>query len=322
MRVAVIGGGGVLGSWVTAEVAAAGRPVVVFDRREDRSVLDVAAPEVEIEIVDVQSERDVAEKLREHDVSHVVNAAALMPDACEEDPVAAVHVNLVGAINVTRAAASCGVGRTIFFSSRAVLGALGGEHLGPEFRPVSEDLPLNPENVYGSVKASAERICARIAHRMAMEFATFRLASTYGPGKSVRHGDLAIISRIVEGVVAGEPIAIERGADQLNDFLYCRDIGRAAALAIVQERPVEGLFHITSGSLSTLAQVARAVREIVPDARIDIGPGLDYRGAGPTPYVRMSGERAREAFGYSPRYDIRSGVQDYLRLAMSRQGAE
>ena len=56
------------------------------------------------------------------------------------------------------------------------------------------------------------------------------------------------------------------------------------------------------------------VRDLVPGADISIGPGA-YKHDGTIPMPRKGAldcTRAREVFGYRPRFDIRAGLTAYL----------
>jgi hypothetical protein len=60
--------------------------------------------------------------------------------------------NIVGSFNVLRAAATCGVERVVFTSSREVYGE-------PINLPVDEDSPLLAINSYGASKVAGEAYC-------------------------------------------------------------------------------------------------------------------------------------------------------------------
>jgi len=46
-----------------------------------------------------------------------------------------------------------------------------------------------------------------------------RFATTYGPGKTTRHGNRGVTSQIIEAPFHGRPFSIEQGGDPCDDFI-------------------------------------------------------------------------------------------------------
>ena len=61
------------------------------------------------------------------------------------------------------------------------------------------------------------------------------------------------------------------------------------------------------------------MRELIPGADVEIGPGLDYMQSGKPSYCLFDISRARRELGYEPHYNLRHGVEDYLAI-LSRFG--
>lgn len=59
---------------------------------------------------------------------------------------------------------------------------------------MSEDLPAKPKRIYDLAKFMGENICTYYNDNMAIETVSLRFASTYGPGKTARHGPMAVMS--------------------------------------------------------------------------------------------------------------------------------
>lgn len=58
-----------------------------------------------------------------------------------------------------------------------------------------------------------------------------------------------------------------------------------------------------------------------PAAKIDIGPGLDFLQMGVNYYSVLDIDRARQDYGYEPKFTLASGVAHYVE-AMQRLGLE
>ncbi|MCZ6450045.1 MAG: NAD(P)-dependent oxidoreductase, partial [Deltaproteobacteria bacterium] len=57
---------------------------------------------------------------------------------------------------------------------------------------------------------------------------------------------------------------------------------------------------------------AQVLGNIYPSARIEIGPGLDFRKGEKQSYCIFNISKAREQLGYSPDYDLERGIKEYI----------
>ena len=89
------------------------------------------------------------------------------------------------------------------------------------------------------------------------------------------------------------PTVIARGGDQQDDMVYVEDVAEAIVRAVLADRLTHDTYNVASGRGSTLHDFAAAVREVFPDATIDIGPGLDYLQMGVDYYSVFDLTRAR-----------------------------
>ena len=69
------------------------------------------------------------------------------------------------------------------------------------------------------------------------------------------------------------------------------------------------MFSIASGVLRCRGEGAEIVRQLLPGARITVGPGAP-------PSVKLRGPsdltRARQELGYKPRFTLEAGLADWL----------
>src|SRR5690606_24031989 len=189
-----------------------------------------------------------------------------------------------------------------------------GEHAHPTYRAVTEDAPKAPDSIYGASKLAAEQAGLHYARRLGLDFIALRLASLYGPGRLARHGALAITSDMLERARAGQPVRVTQGGEQGEDILYTRDAARGIVCAAFAHSPRDRIFNISSGRPTNLHQFADAVRALYPSADIEIGPGLDYWGMGKQYYSVLDPTRAREQLRFTPRFSLKDGIRDYVRI--------
>jgi UDP-glucose 4-epimerase len=312
MRVLVTGGLGVNGVWVTRELLARGDEPVAMDVREDFSLAPDLEGQVRFVGGDVTDLRGLIDTLADTRIDCIAHLAILSPGS--PDVFRGFLTNAQGTVNVLEAARLGGVKRVVFTSSKAVYAPFDGPHGPPSYVPVPETHPVAPlpaMRMYSASKILSESAGVQFAQSFGLEFLALRFATIYGPGKKARHGPAGIHSRIIENAILGEPTTIERGGEEGDDMVYVKDVAHSIVLACAQPVPPEHMFNIGTGTVSTLRDFAAAVQDVVPDAEISVGEGLDYLGFGRI-YGAMDIRRAREQLGYEPRFDLISGVRDYI----------
>jgi nucleoside-diphosphate-sugar epimerase len=191
------------------------------------------------------------------------------------------------------------------------------ESAAPTYVPVDESYPIGPDGVYDVTKYAAEQLGMNYAASHGVEFIALRFAATYGPGRMARHGSLAIRSAIVENAFYGEPTILPQGGDQVDDFVYTKDVAQGLVKALTAEQTTHRIFNIGTGLRSTLSAAADILRRERPEARIEVGGGLDY-GTGSGRYCVFDVSRAKAELGYEPAYDHEQGILDYLKELEAR----
>lgn len=313
MKILITGGLGVNGAWVTRKLIELGHEPVVFENRPDYSLVDDLRDEFELVRGDINDLVSLVRACKEHEIQRVIHMAALMPPDAQADPLNGFRVNALGTVQVLEAARIAGVERVVFTSSRAAYGEIPpGEFGHPNYRPVDEDHPLNPSLVYDVCKVASEGMGQNYQRNYGLQFVALRFAAIYGPGKLARHGNVSIYSRLIEDPLVGKPVRIPKGGDQRDDFIYVKDVAEAIVLAILHDRPKYSAYNIASSQGRTLQDFSDAVREIIPEADIEIGPGLDFFDMGVNYYAVFDTSRAREDFGFEPRFSLEESVQDYI----------
>ncbi|WP_435168476.1 NAD-dependent epimerase/dehydratase family protein [Falsirhodobacter sp. 1013] len=165
MRVAVTGASGLVGRFVVQGLRAAGQHVIVLGTGGLPWRLGEVA-EVEADVLIHCAFAHVAGRYRGGE---------------GDDPDGFRRANLDGSVRLLRGFS----GRTIFLSTRAVY----GDH--PPGTPLTEDLELRPDTLYGEVKAAAE----------AEATVSLRATGVYGPGADHKWQGL------FTDFLAGRPIA-------------------------------------------------------------------------------------------------------------------
>ena len=312
MKVLITGGTGVNGAATARLLVSRGERPLLLDNRVDVSLIADIADDVDVVTGDILDGAALKEVVAANDVTHIVHMAALMPGPAEADPSLAIAIGVDGTLNVLEAARACEVRRVVYTSSNAFVGDVRGKHGHPEFVPLDESLPPNPADLYGVTKVCSETLGHYYRRRHGVEFVALRYPSIYGPGKLARHGVLALYGKIIEDAMTGREVRIAQGGDQRNDAVYVGDVAHSVVLALQAEGLTQWTFNIGTGRGVTLRDFADVLKRFYPEARIDIGPGLDFRDGYKQSYCVFDIGKAREQLGYEPQYLLERGIEDYI----------
>jgi UDP-glucose 4-epimerase len=308
MRV-LITGAGMVGSHLAQLLSEQGEEVTLFELAPVLPYVGKLVDLSKVQLIrgDVTNVPDLIGAIQQCGADRVVHTAALLGAAVENAPYTACKVNVDGTVNVMEAARLAGVRRVVYASTMGVYSLVAS-------RPMTEEQPLGPSGLYAATKLAGEQVALMYGRRYGLEVVALRFAVAYGygvaPGGSI-YG--SVIHQLLDKPSRGEPAVVQRTAPFLNrtEYVYVKDMARAAALALTAEGLKDQVFNIGPGVLSDLAELAAAVREQLPNAQITIeepnGPLRDNPHRFPYDL-----SRARAQLGYEPAYHIRDGVRDYL----------
>ena len=312
-RVLVTGGKGFVGSWVVRDLQKQGLTPVVYDLADKSFVLPMMADPVQVVDGDVTDLESLIAALKDSKAEVIIHTAALTNvEKTQSKPEETIRINIQGTLNVLEAARRLGVRRVVYTSSRGVIGHIDDSYGHPHYLPVDEAYRCRPYTVYGSTKFFCECLGANYARMYGLQFCSLRFSMIYGPGKRPTHGSGAFHSVLIEEGLAGRAVAVPRGRDQKDDLIYVADVARAIVLAALSSKLSYDVYHIGTGVASTPVDFADAIKGLLPQARIEIGEGLDYLERGYQNYCIFDISRAKEDLGYHPEYSIMDGIRDYL----------
>lgn len=281
-RVLLTGASGLIGRQTAAALAARGFDVIPVSRRGPglRGHL-LADPEA----VASAARADHMLHLAWHDGPDRMNAPA--------------NLDWVGAsLRLLSAFAATGGRRAVMVGSCAEYDWQGPGRM-------DETTPLRPASIYGAAKAATSLAAVAGARTLGLSLAWARPFFCYGPGEP----EGRLIGDLVRGLLAGRPVDCTDGL-QRRDYLHTADLGRA--LAELMESPVEGPVNIGSGD-------AIAVRDLVgafarAAGREDlIRLGAIARRPNDPPLIEADVTRLRDEVGFTPHYDLESGVRAVLK---------
>jgi UDP-glucose 4-epimerase len=313
MKVLITGGMGVNGAVTARLLVQKGLRPVLLDNRMDLSLIRDINDRVDCVEADVCDQRGLEKTVADYNVTHIAHLAALMPEPAEANPRLGIKVGVDGTVNVLEVSRARSIKRVVFTSSKAVYGEIFGEQGPPNFKPVREDHPKHPADLYGTIKVCCEEVGKYYRETYGIEFIALRYVSIYGPGKEARHGALSFYGQLIEKARQGEKWAIPQGGDQLNDAVYVGDVARSVVLALEAQSPGEWAFNIGTGKAWTPRDFLNAAGRLFPNHQIELGPGPSKLGRSKQSYCVFDISAARKHLDYEPAYDVEQGVRDYVK---------
>lgn len=158
------------------------------------------------------------------------------------------HVNVLGTLNVVRAAITSGC-------SSVVVAGSSSEYGFKDHAP-GEDEVVAPNSDYAISKTSATHYCGWLSARSGVPVTTLRLYSVYGPFEEPRR----LIPRVIhEGLLGRLPELA--GPEVARDFIHVEDVCDAFVLCAERVRDCAAVFNVATGRQVTLRQVAAIARE-------------------------------------------------------------
>ncbi len=201
-------------------------------------------------------------------------------------------VNILGTLNVIRAATTHGVGRVLFAGSSSVY--------NDNDVPFTEDsYPLRPRSVYGASKAAAEMYLRTWHDLYGLPVTILRFFSVYGPWGRPDMAPHIFTQRILDG----QPITVTSD-DRQRDFTYIDDViaGTQAALKHAADFDIINIGRGTPTKITDLiATIERATGKKAQQTSRPAPPG-EMR----ITYADTS--KAKRLFGYESRVSLDEGV--------------
>ena len=237
--------------------------------------------------------------------SAVVHLAALSTSGqCADNPGAAVDVNIMGSLNLWKAAVDAGARRFVFASTEWVYGNAGGDEAVTE----GADISLNSlTDTYAITKAAAESLLA--AAPGDIDLAILRFGIVYGPRSSGWSAAESLLSAVANSdeVRVGSLRTSRR-------FIHVDDVAAAVVMATLGTGSYT--LNIAGSRLVTLGEVVEVAQGIL-DKHVEVletsPEGVTVRNPDPS--------LAREVLGWHPQIEFEQGlhqVAEHLGFAQAR----
>ena len=252
MKVAIYGGSGFIGSWITKFLLNNNFQITIFDKKTNKDLLNrIIGQNVEkIDFVegDILEYETVLKTAKDHSV--LINLVGLMTPDCSNNPRLGNQVNIIGSINVFEAALEAKCNLVIYTSSGGVYGQ-------------KDKINPFPETHYGAYKLAIEGIAR--AYNLENKLNSFGLRPfvVYGPGREI--GGTASISLACKAVAQDNEYKIAFGGKA--GFVYVEDIANIV-LKILDSLPIGAKVMNINGITEEVVNIVEYLNSFTTNKKI------------------------------------------------------
>lgn len=321
MKVLVIGGAGYIGSHVVKELMAKNHEVTVFDNLSSGLIQNLFKKN-EFIAGDILHPEDLDKAFARGFDAFIHLAAFKAAGESMIFPEKYSINNINGTLNILNAAVAHNCLNMVFSSSAATFGE-------PQYLPIDENHPKNPENYYGFTKLKIEEFMGWYDKLKNLKFAALRYfnAAGYDP-EGVIYGlerNPANLLPVMMEVACGKRSKLKvfgsdydtRDGTCIRDYIHVTDLASAHVLALeyIAKNKKSLTLNLGTGKGITVTEMLEATRRITGK---EIPAEYVGRRAGDPAQLTASSKLAKEVLGWEPKYSdvdtlIKSTYDAYLK---------
>lgn len=321
MKILVIGGAGYIGSHVVKELMAKNHEVTVFDNLSSGLIQNLFKKN-EFIAGDILHPEDLDKAFARGFDAFIHLAAFKAAGESMIFPEKYSINNINGTLNILNAAVAHNCLNMVFSSSAATFGE-------PQYLPIDENHPKNPENYYGFTKLKIEEFMGWYDKLKNLKFAALRYfnAAGYDP-EGVIYGlerNPANLLPVMMEVACGKRGKLKvfgsdydtRDGTCIRDYIHVTDLASAHVLALeyIAKNKKSLTLNLGTGKGITVTEMLEATRRITGK---EIPAEYVGRRAGDPAQLTASSKLAKEVLGWEPKYSdvdtlIKSTYDAYLK---------
>jgi nucleoside-diphosphate-sugar epimerase len=259
------------------------------------------------EQLDVMDKNRMYEVIKKYNVTQVYLLAALLSATAEQKPKSAWNLNMEGLFNALDAAKEGLVKKVYWPSSIAVFGPTTPRDNTPQYTV------MEPNTIYGISKQAGERFCEYYHEKYGVDVRSIRYPGLIGYKSAPGGGTTDYAVHIYHEALKNKTYECFLSEHTALPMMYMPDAIRATIE--LMEAPAEKVKIRSSYNLGGIsfdpAQIAAEIKKHIPEFTITYKP--DFRQAIADSWPRsIEDSRAREDWGWKPKYDLASMTKDML----------
>lgn len=256
--------------------------------------------ELEVKAVDCENWPGVLGVFANGPYDAVVHSAARISSyAYGDEALRTVTPNLKMTMNVIEGLRMWPGTRLIYLSTSSVYGT-------PDNVDVDENSSIRPEGAYPLGKYFGELLCDLYRREYGGRVSILRISAPYGP--EMRRE--TVVGKFIRHALKGKDLVLFASGARSQDFTYVGDVAEGVVGDF--EAEADGIFNISSGTVTTMRRLAETIVGSIRGCRSQICTSRTVDMADDRFKIRVSHERATGAWGYKPRYTLKDGVEEYV----------
>ena len=191
--------------------------------------------------------------------------------------------------------------RLIFSSSAAVYG-------DEPTLPKQEESVIRPLTPYAVDKFASEKMAMVYNNLYKIPVSATRFFNVYGPNQNPSSPYSGFISILVDRLKRRAPLTIFGDGEQARDFVYIDDVLQALILIATSDKSLGEVYNVGTGTKTTL-------NDLILLAQRNLNKKLDVEYVEPREgdiKLSISSIQKLKKIGYSPKYNLESGMKKYL----------
>lgn len=290
MSILVTGGAGFIGSHLVDSLVEQGYKVWVVDSLVSGAKnTNDKANYLNVDVALPQNKNFLQEIILENNIQTIFHFAALPNVQMSFDRLFLTHSNtLSSTANLLEIIKDTSVSKVVFSSTSAVYG--DGLHF-----PTPESDPVDLITPYAIQKFTSEQYLKIFAKQRAVDVTCLRFFNVFGERMADNGPYSLVLSIFLKQKRTGQPLTITNDGEQRRDFIYVKDIVRAAIMAKdYRSENYFDIFNVGFGANFSINQIADAVG----GEKLYIGKRTESK-------VTLANiNKIQKAFGWNPQTNI------------------
>jgi len=250
-RVLITGASGFVGSCLTRRLLKENYKIHVITRdTTDLWRLGGILKDIEIHNLSLISSEDIAKLASDINVDRIYHLATYGGYHYQNKVEDAININVIGTFNLLREFSRKGIEMFVNTSSSS--------EYGEKTQPMSEEMIVAPNNMYGASKAAGTILCSTYAKVNKIPLVTLRLFSPYG----YYDAKTRLIPTVITSCLIGKDIKLSE-KDSVRDFIFIDDVVEAYLVASKLVNCHGEIFNVGSGRQYITYEIARTIVDLI-----------------------------------------------------------
>ena len=207
---------------------------------------------VNLKIGDIRNKKVMTDLVKDkHIIFHLASQTSHMGSM--NDPINDLEINIIGQIQILELCKQFNPKVKIIYSSTRQLYGI------PDYLPVDEKHKIQPVDVNGINKFTAERYLILYSKVYGINYSILRMTNIFGPGIRIKDAKQMFLGIWIKSLIEGKSFKVYGSGDQLRDFLFVDDCIEALLLVGRSDISNKKIYNIGNNKAFSLTELAKLI---------------------------------------------------------------